>query len=264
MNIFRQELKMHVRPLLFYTLGMLAAFYAFLLLYDSIAADAALVDAVLANFPKEFKAAFGFADVSLSDLGGYLSFLFAYIVLIGAVFGMKTGISVLSEEGRTRTSDFLLSKPLRRGRVASEKLLALCLLLAVQNVLFFALALPGYLSKAGEEPNLKLFVLMSFSVFMVQLFFAGIGLFLSVLPRRLKAVMPVTLAVVFLFYIVELINESVLDKTLSYLTPFSYFKASELLSRAAYDGRYLAADLAVFFLFTALAFWIYEKKDIHA
>lgn len=264
MNIILQELKLSVRSFLSYTVGMLVIFLLFLLLFDSFRGEAALLDQVLSNFPKEFKAAFGFADVNLSELSGYLSFLFSYIILIGAVFGMKLGVSSLSEETRAKTADFLLSKPVKRHQIVTAKLLSILLLLAAQNLLVYVITLPVALSKADGNLSVKLFSLICFSVFLVQLFFVGIGMFLSVLLKKIKAVMPITLAVVFLFFIIELINQSLMEQKLTYLTPFSYFKSSQVISNVRYEPGYVVIDLSVFIVFTLLTYLLYQKKDIHS
>jgi ABC-2 type transport system permease protein len=120
------------------------------------------------------------------------------------------------------------------------------------------------LSRADETFSLRAYVLMSFSVFLVQLFFVGIGFFVSVFIRKIKSVMPVTLAVVFLFFIVEMINESLLEKSLTYLTPFAYFQGPLLISSLRYDPVYVVIDLFAFLFFTALSYLIYQKKDIHS
>lgn len=264
MNIVRQEFRMAYKSLIYYTVGMLAIVYIFLAYFETFSKDTAMLNELLSNFPPEFKAAFGFADVDLSKISGYISFIFGYVVLFGAVYGMKLGISVLSEETRAKTADFLISKPVKRLRIASAKLAAIFVCLILQNILLYALILPAAVSAAKGDLDVKIFTLISFSVFLVQVFFVGIGLFISVLMRKIKSVMPVTLAVVFMFFIIELINQSLLEEKLTYLTPFSYFKGSDIISRAGYDPGYLAIDIAVFALFTFLSLAIYRKKDIRA
>lgn len=264
MNIFLQEFKMQLKSLLSYTLGILVTFYLFISLFHIIAADTALLDAILANFPREFKAAFGFADVSLSEINGYLSFLYSYIVLIGAVYSMKLSVSVLSEETRAKTADFLLSKPVQRYQIVTAKLAAVLLCLVVQNMLVFGCCLPAAWLVEGSQINLQYFMLLGGSLFLVQLFFVGIGMFVSVLLKKIKSVMPVTLGVVFMFYIIDMINQSLMEQKLTYLTPFSYFRASELLSQLHFDLKYVALDLGVLFILLLLSYGIYQRKDIHA
>ena len=86
MNIIRQELKMAFRSWLYFTLALLAILLFFAFFFGALREDASLLDQVLKNFPPEFRAAFGFADVNLGELSGFASFLMNYIVLVGAVW----------------------------------------------------------------------------------------------------------------------------------------------------------------------------------
>lgn len=264
MNIVKQEMRMARAAAIGFTLGMLTLFTIFLMFFDTFKGSAAILDTVLKNFPPEFKAAFGFSDINLSDINGYITFLFNYVILIGAVFGMKLGVGVLSEEGRTKTADFLLSKPIKRTQIVTGKLVAVLLTLALQNIIVFVVCLSEVSLLIKDVVSTEVLMLLTLSILLIQLFFVGVGMLLSVLLNRIKNVMPITLGVVFLFFIIELINQSLLDKNLTYLTPFSYFKGADLLANRSFDLIYLSLDLAVFIGFTFISYVIYQKKDVHA
>lgn len=264
MNMLVQELKMTFRSWLSYTIGILVTFLVFAWFFEYFKADAQLLDQLLKNFPPEFKAAFGFADVNLAEIEGYMSFVISYVVLVGAVYGMKQGVSLLSEESRKKTADFLLSKPIRRHQVVTAKLEAALITIAAQNILLYGIGLLMLRLATEDKMNPAIFALQSFSTFFVQLFFLGIGMAIAALSGKIKSVMPVTLGVVFFFFIIQMINESLLLKELTYMTPFAYFKGAGILSKRGYDLSYLALDLAVFVAMTALSYFIYGKKDIHA
>jgi ABC-2 type transport system permease protein len=264
MNILVQELKRSFRSWLYFTLGMAATVILFGAFFNSLKADVQLMNRLLQNFPPEFKAAFGFADVDLSKIEGYFSFISSYIVLIGAVFGMKQGVSLLSEEGRRHTVDFLLTKPVRRVRILTAKFAAIMINLVTQNLVLLFVGIVMIRLIVGGSLDVGLFALLSFSTFFVQLFFVGIGLTIAALAQKIKSVMPITLGVVFFFFIIELVNESLRDVKLSYLTPFAYFKGSGIISAHGYNTTYLLVDLAVFAVFTAIGYWIYQKKDFCA
>ncbi len=263
-NVLKQELHMSFRSWFWYTFSLLAMMFVFGGFFNFFKEDAALIDELLKNFPMEFRAAFGFADVNLSVVDGFFSFIFSYITLIGAIFGMKLGVGTLSEESRRKTTDFLLAKPIKRHEIVTAKLCSILVQLLTQNVLLFLLGAAVLRLITGESMDMGLFAAMSFSVFLVQLFFVGIGLVLAAQLDKIKSVMPLTLGVVFLFFIIELLNASLMEKALTFISPFSYFKGSDLLQNHGYDMLYVIIDLAVFILFTALSYWIYAKKDIHA
>lgn len=259
-----QELRMQRKSFIGFTVGMLVVFSMFLFFFDSFKEDAALLDLLLKNFPDEFKAAFGFSDVNLSEFIGYMSFLFSYLVLIGAVFGMKIGVGALSEEYRAKTSDFLLSKPIQRKAIVTAKLEAALIMLLAQNLIVYGYALIFSTLVISENIDYKLFSLIVGSLLGVQLFFVGIGFLVSVTLPRIKNVMPITLGLVFIFFIIELINQSIMDKKLAYLTPFAYFKGSEIIKTGGYSMVFVSLVALVFCLSMVLTYRIYDKKDIKA
>lgn len=262
--MLRQELRRSFRSWLYFTLGLVATLLLFGSFFNALKADVQLMNRLLQNFPPEFKAAFGFADVDLSKIEGYYSFISSYIVLVGAVFGMKQGVGLLSEEGRRHMTDFLLTRPVRRAQVFLSKLAAILISLLAQNlVLYLAGAL--LIRLVIREPfDGGTFALLSFSTLLVQLFFVGLGLSIAALRQRIRSVTPIALGVVFFFFIIELVNESLRDVKLSYFSPFSYFQGVDILARRAYDPVYLLIDLAVFAVFTAAGFLIYTRKDFYA
>jgi ABC-2 type transport system permease protein len=85
---------------------------------------------------------------------------------------------------------------------------------------------------------------------------------LSVTIKKIKAVMPITLSIVFLFFIIDLINQSLLEKNLTYFTPFSYFKGADLIAQKHYDLTYVVLDIGVLLVFSGICYMVYEKKDM--
>ncbi len=264
MNIFQLELRRSLRSWIYYTFSLSAILVIFLAFFMTFRKDAALLDQLLQNFPPEFRAAFGFADVDLSKIEGYLSFTFSYLVLIGAVYGMKMGVSLLSEESRRKTADFLLSKPIRREQIFLAKFAVTMASVLTQNLIIFGTGLACIPLIVHESYDMGLFALLSFVILLVQLFFIGLGLTIGAAAQRIRQVMPIALGIVFFFFIIELINQSLLEKSLTYLTPFSYFKGASILRLHGYEWTYLVTDLAVFFVLTFFAGWLYRRKDIHA
>ena len=263
-TILLYELKRTYRSWLYFTLSMLATFAIFASFFEFFREDAAIIDRLLQNFPAEFKAAFGFADVNLATVDGFLSFIVGYLVLVGAVFAMKLGVGLLSAEPREKTADFLLSRPVLRSQIVGAKLAVALIETFSQIMLIFGFGWAALPALAGGSATPKSYILLILSIFLVQLFFLGIGSRLAASASRIKSVMPVTMGIVFFFFIIELVNESLLLKELTYLTPFHYFKGSAILGSGQYDWSYLALDLIVFFLTTSLSFVVYRRRDFHA
>lgn len=258
------ELKRTFRSFFNFTLGMLATWVIFIGFFDLFREDAALMDQLLQNFPAEFKAAFGFSDVNLSEIEGYLSFLISYINLIGAVFAMKLGVGLLSAEPREKTADFLLSKPVRRRDIVTAKLMTALIQLTAQILLLYAVSIATIAWLLDVRADQSILAQLIVSILLVQLFFLGLGFALAAAAKRIKAVMPITLGIVFFFFIVEMINESLHLEKLTYLTPFAYFKGSELLKTGSLSWPYIMLDLAVFAAAITGSYFLYQRKDFHA
>ncbi|HSK69113.1 MAG TPA: ABC transporter permease subunit [Candidatus Limnocylindria bacterium] len=264
MNIVVHELKRALRSWVYFTAGMAAAIALFGSFFHSLRSNIKLMNDMMQYFPAEFKAAFGLADVDLSTAEGYFSFIGMYVVLIGAVYGMKLGVQLLSEEGRRRAADFLLTRPVRRSAVFFGKLGSILVLLVAQNAAVFAAGLAAARLAMSETFDAGLLALLLFSTFFVQLFFVGLGLAVAAAARKIKSVTPIALGVVFFFFIINMVNESLRDPKLAYLTPFAWFKGSAVIAARGYDTGFLLAGFAVFTAFTSLAFLLYQRKDFYA
>ncbi len=248
--------------MIYWTLALVLFVFIFMFMYPPISRDAAVLENIFDSFPAEFRRALGISALNLSDLLGFYGFIFIYVLLIGSIYAMKSGISILSEEIRSRTADFLLVKPVSRTAIVSAKVFTVLLHLVTQNILFMLfsyLIVRSY--QNGSFDTASLF-LINLSLFQVQLFFAALGLLLAVILKRIKTVLPVTLGVVFGFFVIQMINQSLNDPKLAYITPFAYFDVADIIKNAGYDLSFLSINLLFVFLFTVLTYFIYQKKDM--
>ncbi len=262
MNVYIQELKMSARSAIYWTIGMISLLAMFMVMFPIISKDAALMQQVLSKFPPELARALGLNTLDMSTLTGYYAFLFTYILLIGAIYAMKSGISILSEEIREKTADFLITKPISRTAIVTAKIMSTVTLLLLQNIVFIASAfiVSGIVSDKPFDKNV--FMLINVTLLLVQLFFIAFGLLLSVIMKKIKTVLPITMGVVFGFFILQLLNQSLADEKLAYITPFAYFDTAQIIETASLKGNFIAVNLALIIIFTAFTYIIYNKKDI--
>jgi ABC-2 type transport system permease protein len=262
MNIFSQEFKMSVPSMIYWTGSMILFVFIFMYMYPPISKDIQIMEHILSNFPLELRRALGITTLNLSRVLGFYGFIFIYILLLGAVYAMKSGISVLSEEIRSQTTDFLLVKPVTRTDIISAKIASVLTNLLIQNILFMAISYIIVASYIKESFDIMAFLLINLSLFQVQLFFAAVGLFLSVAIKKIKTVLPVTLAVVFTFFVIQMLNQSLNDPKLAYITPFAYFDVAKIIQNVSYDMSFLVINLIVILVLTALTYIIYQRRDM--
>jgi ABC-2 type transport system permease protein len=96
MNVYFLELKMFVRSAFNWTLAMLLTLTVFMFMFPAISKDISVMNEILSNFPPEFTRALGLSSLDLSTVMGFYGYAFIFIVLIGSVYALKIGISVLS------------------------------------------------------------------------------------------------------------------------------------------------------------------------
>jgi len=233
-----------------------------MMLFPMIADQAAEFQKVFESFPEAFRKAFGLTTMNLGDVLGYYSFAFLYIVLAGAVQAMNLGVTVLSAEVRDKTGDFLFVKPVKRTRIITMKIIAVLVQIGVVNVVMCVTSWL-ILSFVSDKPfDMLLYLLLTGSLMFVQLFFASFGLAVSVFLKRIRTVLPISMGVVFLFYIIFLLNQTLEDEKLGWLSPFGYFDLAYISQHVQYQGKFLLAWIVLIATFIFFTYKVFTKKDL--
>ncbi|MDD3268512.1 MAG: ABC transporter permease subunit [Syntrophomonadaceae bacterium] len=262
MNIYRHEMRMSLRSMLYWTTGMLVGLLFFMMMFAAVSEEASVINLIVSQFPSEVVRALGLSTLDLSTVLGYYGYVFMFILLVASVYALKIGISALSEEIRAKTADFLLSKPVSRNVIVTAKALSVITLLALQSAIYSLGAFIIVDIITGQPYDKTVFLLINLSIFLVGLFFAGLGLLLSVSIKKIKSVLPVALGIVFGFAILQMLNQSLADPVLAYLTPFAYFDIARIINARAYESAYVISDAVLIVSFTLLTYIIYRRKDI--
>jgi len=261
-NIYWQEMKMSVRSMIAWTLGMLLVLLFFMFMFSAVSKDVALINQIASKFPPEVVRALGLSSLDLSTVLGFYGYVFMFILLVAAVYALKSGISALSEEIRAKTADFLVSKPVTRTTIVTAKIMSVITLIVLQIIIYIAGAFIITQIVANQYFDKSTFLLINLSLFLVELFFIALGLLLSVIIKRIKTVLPIALGIVFGFWILQMLNQSLADKTLAYLTPFAYFDVARIIATGSYETAYLISDVVLIAAFTVLTYIIYQRKDM--
>ncbi|URN84515.1 ABC transporter permease subunit [Acetobacterium wieringae] len=262
MNILILELRMGRKTLIIWCISLIGVLSLFMLLYPSIASQLEDFQRVFESFPIEFQQAFGVADLELASILSFYQFALMYVLLAGAIQAMNMGVSILSAEVREKTGDFLFVKPVSRNRVVAMKILAVLVQILITNAVVFTASLLMVTLLSDAAYNLKLFTLFTLSLLFIQIFFASLGLFVSVFLRRIRTVLPISMGVVFIFYIIHLLNETLNDDKLGLVSPFDYFNLTEISMNMNYDSLYLLLWFVLVGLFTFLTFKLFARKDL--
>jgi ABC-2 type transport system permease protein len=264
MNILLHELKAYRKSTIIWTISLIMVAALFMSFYPSFTKDTEEFRKLLEGYPAALRDAFGInLDVFFSILGFYCYGL-SFVTLCGAIQAMNLGTGIVSKEVREKTADFLLTKPVTRTAVLTNKLLAALISIIITNIVYLAAATLLAYQVATVDFEVSIFILLSLTVFFVQLIFLALGIIISVIVQRIKSVLTVSLATVFAFYFLGMFSSTSGDEVKRYLSPFKYFDTAYIIEKSGYEASFLITGAVVIVIAIGISFFIYAKKDIHS
>lgn len=262
MNIIFQELKYYRKSTIIWTASLSLLIVVFLSIFPAFMKDVEATRKLLSNLPPAVRAAAGIQLDSFFTFIGFYTYIFLYVILAGSVQAMNLGVSVISKENTYKTADFLLTKPITRTKVIVSKALAVLVLTIITNIVYITISVSAAKAISTEPFSLKIFILISATLFLIQLMFLAIGLLFSVIIPKVKSVLSVSLPVVFAFFIIGMLDSIIGYKTVRYFTPFKFFDVSYIIGHGFFEIKFLILELVLVSIFAGAAYVIFIKKDI--
>lgn len=264
MNIYKHELSVNFKTTVVWIITLCGLVLMLMAFYPMLKNDLDSFIKMLDNFPPALKAAMGIAVESFKSPLGYYTFAFTYSMLFAAIQAMNLGIGIVSKEEREKTADFILTKPASRVKIFTAKLLSVLTIFVVTNAIY---SIVSFLVVNGMNDGsfaLGKFALINASLFFLQIIFFAIGLVVSVSAKKIKAVLPVSLGLVFGFFAVSAFAVTSEEDKLRYLTPFQYFKTEYILMEGRYEAIYPLIGLTIVFICITASYVLFKRRDIHS
>lgn len=263
MNIYSREVKIKLKSALIWSVSITLLIIMFMAFYPAFATDEAIWDMVMENYPKAMIKAMGMSGVNLSTVIGYFTFCMLFMQIALAVQASNYGFSILSEEERDMTADFLLTKPIRRSKVFIAKFLATLTGLVLTNITVIGISLlSAYVFNGGHDySNSELLRMLSVMI-IFQLFFLGVAMLISVSVKRIRNVLSYSMTLAFGMYIIAATSSIIDEDRLSYITPFKHFEPNTFVLEGCYDPVMIIISGAVIVLSIIASFIIYKKRNI--
>lgn len=264
MNVYKYELKAAKHSTIIWTcvLAFVAVFY--LAFFQVIRNDADTFLKITESVSPMIRQALGLAVNQITSPLGYYSFVFTYILFLGALQATNMGINILSKEVRDKTADFLLTKPKTRSEIITAKMLSSITLLFITNIVYVVASVLSLVFFTNENFNMNAAILISSSMFIVQLIFFSLGFLIAVIFPKIKSVISVSLPLVFCFFIISLVYGMTGDTLYRNLSIFKYFDPTYIIVNSMYETKYLIYSAVVVIVFMVFSYVIYRKKDVHA
>ncbi len=209
-----------------------------------------------------FSDAFGMDRLNFGTLIGFYAVECGNVLgLGGAFFAALCAAGILEKEEKDKTAEFLMTHPVSRKRIVTEKLAAVLIQITALNVIIYAVAILSILAVKEPVPWKEL-SLLHLAYYLLQLELAGICFGISAFLRKGSA--GVGLGIATMMYFLNLVaNISDSAGFLKYITPFGYCEGADIVADGGLDMVLVAIGVTLGIDGIIVAYFRYTKKDIH-
>lgn len=260
MTVYIKELKQSAKSFCIWTACIAFMMAVCILMFPEMKGQMDSVSNIFANMGG-FSAAFGMDKLSFGELMGFYGIECGNVLGIGGgFFAALAGVCVLASEEKERTAEFLLTHPISRFSVITQKLLSVLTQIIVMNVIVVATSLASA-AIIGEEFQMKELLLMHTAYLVMQLEIACICFCVSAFIKRgsIGIGLGLTLALYFMNIVCNISEQA---EFLKYITPYAYSDASSIISESKLEGELMIIGAAIAAVGIIVAYVKYTKKDI--
>ena len=260
MTILLHELRRNRLSLIIWSLAIAYMLGICILIYPEMSGQMADISQMFSDMGA-FSDAFGMDQLNFGEFMGYFGIECGNVLgLGGALFAAIAGASALAKEEREGTAEFLLTHPLSRSRIITEKLAATLLQVVILNLTAVAVSI-GCILIVDVEANAGTLALLFLAHLILQLEIAAITFGLSAFLRRGE--IGLGLGLVFALYFANIVaNLADALEFLKFITPFGYTDGSYIINERSLDVKYIAVGVVMGAAGIAVAYWKYNRKDI--
>lgn len=262
MTIYIKELKQSFKAICIWTASIAFMMLVCILLFPEMKGEMDSVSDVFANMGG-FTAAFGMDKLSFGELMGFYGIECGNIIgLGGGFFAALVGISALANEEKERTAEFLLTHPVSRFSVVTQKLLSVITQVILLNLVVVGVSLISA-AAIGEKLEMKEFIILHTAYLIMQLEISCICFGISAFIKRGSIGIGLGLALA-LYFLNIVCNISEQADFLRYITPYAYAEASNIISDAKLDIVLIVIGSVIAAVGAAAGYFRYLRKDIAA
>ncbi|MDO5650136.1 MAG: ABC transporter permease subunit [Gallicola sp.] len=144
MNVFFRDLKSGFKSLSIWTISIASFIFLVMIMFPEMEGDMDAINESFANMGG-FTEAFGLDVLQMSTPMGFYGIESGNIIGIGGgMFSALLGVTALSKEEGNHTAEFLLSHPVKRSKVVTEKLLAVFTQILIINIVVLLIGMLSF------------------------------------------------------------------------------------------------------------------------
>lgn len=265
LNIFKFEIKMALRNSAIWIVSILLTLIVFMKAMYPIYIDSAKdIEKMLSSYPPQFAAAFGINIKDIFSYGGFYSFCFNYIGIIAGIMAAYLGVSTFAREKKSKTMDFLFTKPISRKKIFLSKFLSNVTIIVITNILYIICGYIIYKTSNDTTITTKQFIIAMSGLFFTQIVFLAIGIVFSIFVKKIRSIAGVSTAIGFTAYILSALANILKEEKLNYISPLKYFSPSTVFTENFFDIKYVIAAILLIVICICSSYIKYKNCDIQA
>jgi ABC-2 type transport system permease protein len=263
MNIFTRELKANLKSLLIW--GIIVILFVMVGISKfSAYADNPEMLAILDDMPTAMLSAFNLKAFNLTTVTGFFGVMFSYYALLLSIAATMWGSDIISKEERDKTVEFSLTLPVTRSRLVTAKTLAALVNCIGLLLITWGASLAGAAKYQPDSGFYKFLFLCMLALFLRQLIFLAIGIFLGCAMKQYKRASSLAVSLLLGTYFLSIVIG--LNKNLDFLkyfSPFKYFDAVSMLHESRIDVTFVGLSAAIILASMAGAYLTYARRDLY-
>ena len=215
------------------------------------------------KLPKEVQVALGLSGLDYSNPVSFFALSFSYIYLFISIYIAGIFAVIVSKEFSDKTAEYLFSLPAKRIKFIKTKLAVVFTYSFLIVLLVFFSTWISLIINIKSGYDLKPLMLLSVAWLTGGITFGSITFFISSFFTKTRTISSVSVGVVLGMYLLQIaisVNENL--KFLKYISPFDWFKGSEIVNSGEISLSYLI--IAVCIIVSSLYFGIkrFNKMDV--
>ena len=264
MPLFTLELKSLRAFTLLWNGALLALAGLYVSIYPTFAREADQMQAVFQAMPMVVRKGIGFDPDLLFSFLGFFTNVAHFLLLAAAIMAAVLGFTVFPREHRTKTTDFLLTKPVCRSSLFAQKFFAGLVIIVLTNMVFGGgVYILAQVFHAGSI-DMAIFgrIILAFGI--VQLWFFVIAGLLAVLFQTKRSPSGPGLAIAAGLFLVGMVGSMIDPTATRWISPFKYIDLAYILKHSAYEMRFVWYACVWIIVAMLLAATIWIRRDVRA
>ena len=230
-----------------------------LLLYPELTKEGASIQAAIESMGT-FTAAFGADRLNYAELMGFYGIYGCMLGIGGIFYAAVLGTGMLEKEEREHTAEFLLTHPVSRSQVVTEKLLAMISQMLLLNGMVILLSVVSFCI-IGEKPDWHDFFLFHGAQIVMQFEILCICFGISAFLKKGATSAGIGIAAA-LYFLGVFGNITEKAEFVTYITPYTYADGANVIPAGELDIKLVMLGMVYAVIGLIAAYGKYTRKDI--